>query len=126
MPTIYQIYVFMAMVYGGILSGIVIDIFKPFSYLKSKSKIINIALDFVCTLIIIALFLLCLHISNFGIFRFFLLFSFILGIVVEQYSIGFLVAKIINLLYNIVRFILKKFTLLYKKIFPKGKTYVKD
>lgn len=101
MPSLLQGYVFMALAYSGIIFGLIFQI-KTFLTNLFNNKIINFMLDLIFALIGGGIFWIALFKSNLGIFRIFLLLSFLLGFIIINFSIGELVAKFGKVLYNIL------------------------
>lgn len=104
-----QIILFLKFLIFGLIFGCFIGILKLFKILLNN-KIINHLLDFIPCVIFICLYVLLISKLNFGVSRLYLLFSTILGIVVERISLGKLFAKLYLKLYNNMKLVKLKFT----------------
>lgn len=105
------------MLFCGCVVGVVYEI----GYFIRKViplKIITIIVDAIFVFVSFIVFILAINYCNFGELRLFLLISFILGFVIERYSIGFLVAKILEFIYN---YFIKK--IIFKLKAYKGKHF---
>lgn len=108
---------FLLMLFCGCVVGVVYEI----GYFIRKViplKIITIIVDAIFVFVSFIVFILAINYCNFGELRLFLLISFILGFVIERYSIGFLVAKILEFIYN---YFIKK--IIFKLKAYKGKHF---
>lgn len=116
--TLKQSYIFLGVVYFGILAGILKDIISFIQTLFNNKKLINFILDLIFSIGAIFLLITCLNVVNYGEFRFYLLISFIIGYVLERISIGFLVDFILKKLYNLTIKIVNKLskTKFFKRI----------
>lgn len=95
-----QGYIFFGSVYFGLIIGIIYDFCKFNVRLLKNKKVAQIIFDCFFSITFVLLFFVCLNVVYFGEFRLFVLISFILGFVLEQKSLGFLVDFIIKKLYN--------------------------
>lgn len=97
--TLTQLNVFLFMVYFGLLSGVFYEVI----YFLRKTlhfKVFEILGDIVFVSSSALLFVFAINYSNFGQLRLFLFVGFVLGFVLERISIGFLVAKFLEFIYN--------------------------
>lgn len=90
---------FLLMLFCGCLIGVVYET-GYFIRRLIPIKFITILVDAIFVLLSFLLFVFAINYCNFGEFRLFLLSSFLLGFVLERVSIGFLVAKILEFIYN--------------------------
>ena len=92
----------------GLGSGLIFDIFKYLTFLCNKNSIIEKIFDCISIVLCgIIFFFACLTL-NFGEFRFYLFLGYILGILLERFTLGIFIAKIASCCYNSVRKILNK------------------
>lgn len=106
--TLKQGYVFLGSLYFGLISGIFFDFCKfNVKILKSK-RFFQIFFDVIFSIFTIILFFICLNIVNFGEFRIFVLISFVVGFIIEQRNLGFLVDFVFKKFYNFFGKIIKK------------------
>lgn len=90
---------FLLMLFCGCLVGVVYEI----GYFVRKLipiKITTILIDAIFVFLSFMVFIFAISYCNFGEFRLFLLIAFLLGFCLERVSIGFLVAKILEFIYN--------------------------
>lgn len=101
----------------GILAGIIYSLFHP-NIAIFKNKIFIIVSDTITTIISGTLLILATNIVNFGIYRLYLIISFMIGYYIERKTIGKMFAKIncfvYNLLSKVISFVCK--TKIYKLI----------
>lgn len=117
--TLKQGYIFLGCLYFGLILGIFFD-FCKFNVKLFKNKfIIQLIFDIIFSICAVIIFFYCLNIVNFGEFRIFVLFSFILGFIIEQKNLGFLVDFVFQKIYNFLRKIFEKLskTKFIKRIF---------
>ena len=105
--TLLHGHIFCSMLYFGLISGIILEI-KLLVDKSFKNKIITIILDVLLGVIFAFIFVKSMNIYNYGEFRLYLLIAYCFGIVILHKTIGFLVEKLIKLLYNLCIKILKK------------------
>lgn len=103
-----QGYIFFGSVYFGLIIGIIYDFCKFNVRLLKNKKVVQIIFDCFFSIAFVLLFFVCLNVVYFGEFRLFVLISFILGFVLEQKSLGFLVDFIIKKLYNFFVVVFKR------------------
>ena len=115
--TLLQGQMFLAMLYFGLLCGIVLTVKKLIDRITKKNKYFIVLTDILFVAICSLVFLLAKIKFCYGEFRLFEIISFCLGIFLEQISINNLVEKILKLLYN---FFVKVFLKIKKfKIFKR-------
>ena len=98
--TLLQGQMFLAMLYFGLLCGIVLTVKKLIDKITKKNKYFIVLTDILFVAICSLVFLLAKIKFCYGEFRLFEIISFCLGIFLEQISINNLVEKILKLLYN--------------------------
>lgn len=103
-----QGYIFFGSVYFGLIIGIIYDFCKFNVRLLKNKNVAQIIFDCFFSIAFVLLFFMCLNVVYFGEFRLFVLISFILGFVLEQKSLGFLVDFIIKKLYNFFIVVFKR------------------
>ena len=92
----------------GIGSGLIFDVSSYFTFLCNKNRIMQKIFDFISVILCgIVFFFACLTL-NFGEFRFYLLLGYLLGILLERFTLGIFIAKIASCCYNKSREILNK------------------
>lgn len=113
--TLFQANIFLSIMYFGIICGLVYEITHLF---KFKKYILCVLQDLFFMLIFSVIYIICVHILCFGEFRFYTIFAFIVGFLIERKSIGKIVALFLNMIYNIcVKFLTKlKQTKLYRAL----------
>lgn len=106
--TLYQGQIFLVVLYFGLLAGIVFEAKNIVENAFGKNKIICAVLDTAFMLVSSLLFIFAKNLANYGEFRIYLLIAFVLGIILEHISIGFLVEKFFVGVYNITKKIGRK------------------
>lgn len=99
MPTLYQGYVFMAILYYGMIYGIILQIRNIIAVLI-KNKIMIFLIDFIFALLGGIIFWYAIYKSNLGIFRLFLLIVYIVGTILINFCIGQPIEKLSKKMYN--------------------------
>ena len=120
--TLNQPLIFLIIFCAGFVSGLVFDASKYLTFLFNNNKIFQKIFDVVAVAFCGFVFFVCLLYLNFGEFRFYILLGFVLGILIERFSLGLIVAKICAVCYNAFRNLMTK---LSGKIF-KRKTNESD
>ena len=115
--TLYQGQIFLAVLYFGLIAGVVFEGKNLIQNAFNKNKIVCLVLDTAFMTLSALLFICAKNLANYGEFRLYLLIAFVLGIMLEHISIGFLVEKFFVSVYNISRKIGRKISC-YK---PKSK-----
>lgn len=115
--TLLQGQIFLCVLYFGLIAGIIFEAKNLVEKSLSQNKVVCFVLDLAFMCLASLLFIIAKNVANFGEFRLYLLVSFILGIVLEHITIGFLVEKFFLLVYNWIRKITRRM-FLYK---PKSK-----
>lgn len=106
--TLKQSYIFLGSVYFGLVLGLIFDFLKFNTKLLRNKRFLQIFFDIIFSITSVLMFFWCLNVINYGEFRFFVLFSFVIGFVLEQKNLGFLVDFIFQKLYNFFGKIIKK------------------
>ena len=117
--TLKQGYIFLGSLYFGLISGIFYDFCKFNVELLKSKRFFQILFDVIFSIFTVGLFFICLNIVNFGEFRIFVLVSFVIGFIIEQRNLGFLVDFVFKKIYNFFGKIIKKLskTKFIKRIF---------
>lgn len=110
--TLFQSQIFFMMLYFGMICGIIFEAKNLIRHALFDNKIISFVADFAFMCVSALIFVYSKNLLNFGEFRIYLLLAFVLGIIIEHISIGFLVEKLFYLMYN-------KSRKLYRRIFCK-------
>jgi len=97
--------------------GMLIASFSEFLLFKTKNKIINYMIDFIFWCISIFLFFVFITYFNYGNVRFYCILSFFVGFLIVKFFWHNLIAKIKNIVYNIINKLwhLLKEQYIYKK-----------
>lgn len=98
--TLLQGQIFLCVLYFGLIGGVVFEAKNLIEKSLSQNKIVCFVLDMIYMIFCAGLFAFSKNIANFGEFRIYLLISFVLGVLIEHLTIGFLVEKFFMLLYN--------------------------
>lgn len=114
--TLNQPLIFLIIFCAGFVSGLVFDASKYLTFLFNNNKIFQKIFDVVAVALCGFVFFVCLLYLNFGEFRFYILLGFVLGILIERFSLGLIVAKICHVCYNAFRNLMTK---LSSKIFKR-------
>ena len=93
-------FAFITMLYCGIIVGLLYEISVFACKIVKNNLIFRNVVDIIITILGSFLFIFAINNTHFGYFRVYLLASFIVGFVLERVSIGFLVAKICEFVYN--------------------------
>ena len=93
-------FAFFMMLYVGIVVGLLYEISVFFCKITKNNIVLRNVFDILITIIGSFLFVFAINYANFGYFRVYLLAVFVLGFVLERVSIGFLVAKVCDFVYN--------------------------
>ena len=104
--TISQPLIFLYIFLIGIGCGLVFDVRNYLTFLCNKNKIVGVILDVISGIVISLLFLFCVLQLNYGQIRFYLILGFGLGIAVERFSFGKLIAKLSFRCYNGFRYLI--------------------
>ena len=104
--TISQPLIFLYIFLIGIGCGLVFDVRNYLTFLCNKNKIVGVILDVISGIVISLLFLFCVLQLNYGQIRFYLILGFGLGIAVERFSFGKLIAKLSLRCYNGFRYLI--------------------
>jgi len=90
------------MLYIGLVMGIMYEIILFVTKLTKHNKFVICVLDIIFALALCSAFIFGVQYCNYGKFRLFLLVTYIFAFVIERTTLGDLVAKFINLIYNLV------------------------
>ena len=91
---------FFTLLYWGVIVGLLYEISVFVCKITKNNLILRNCLDIIITLLGGFLFIISINYVNYGYFRFYLLTTFIAGFTLERISIGFLVAKFCDFVYN--------------------------
>ncbi len=93
-------FAFFMTLYVGIVIGLLYEISIFVCKITKNNIVLRNVFDILITIIGSFLFVFAINYANFGYFRVYLLAVFVLGFVLERVSIGFLVAKVCDFVYN--------------------------
>lgn len=92
----------------GFASGFIFDANKYVCFLLNKNKIASIILDCFSVLSCGIILFVAILFINFGLFRFYLLFAFVIGLCLQRITIGKMIAKLASVCYNLLTKTIKK------------------
>lgn len=99
---------FFALAIAGVLAGMVYECFRTARYLFGNKVWLTVVLDLVCVCIMGSFFFVAeFKFLDFKIYGFGIL-AYILGIIIERSTLGFLLAKYFSYVYNWVKKIASK------------------
>jgi len=128
----YQLYIFLATLYGGIVIGFMYDVYKIYRNILKPKKLVAIIQDLLFWIAISVVAISVLMYSNDGDVRIYSLIGFILGALMYNLLLSKIVVKTINkilytikkIIYYIYNKIKRVFDLIRKLImYPCKKTY---
>lgn len=120
-----ELHIFLTSIYGGIIAGLVYDLYRTIRYHSKPSKLITYIQDFLFWVIITWVFFFTLIKINWGEIRGYIILGFFLGVII--YIITFskyiypLALKIVGLIKSTIRSII--LLILYPFKYAKKKTY---
>lgn len=94
----------------GFLVGVLISLVLGLTQKVNTNIVIKNIIHFLCVLMFSFVFFVSINFLNFGEFRAFLFFSFLMGFLIEFKLLNNLIAKLIKFGYNLVANSLKTFT----------------
>lgn len=99
--TLFQPKIFFFLMLIGFASGFVYDICLYIVFLCKNNKIVKIIFDFLGTTIIIAIFYLSVVMLDYGDFRIYHFLTFTTFLLLQRYTLGKLIAKLLDKCYNV-------------------------
>jgi len=99
--TLFQPKIFFFLMLIGFASGFVYDICLYIVFLCKNNKIVKIIFDFLGTTIIIATFYFSVLYLDYGDFRAYHFLTFIIFLLLQRYTLGKLIAKLLDKCYNV-------------------------
>ncbi len=84
----------------GFGSGFIADISNYLYFLFNNNKYFRIIIDIITSIICFVIFFISIINLNYGEFRLYLLMLFIIGFLLQRFTIGKIIAKISNWCYN--------------------------
>lgn len=117
--TLFQTQIFFLLVYFGLLCGIFMELKILICHALKNNKIVKFILDISFMLLCALVFVYAKNLACYGEFRLYLLVGFVLGVILEHISIGFLVEKFFKLMYNVFKKVFRRMFGFRKK--PKQK-----
>jgi uncharacterized protein YacL len=101
-----KIFAFLAM--AGFLTGFVFDVSNYILWLCKKNKIVQIATDFLATMISFVIFYLVVLKLNYGSVRLYQIFAFVITFIIQRITLGKIIANFFDWCYNLFTKILQK------------------
>ena len=98
--TLFQPKIFFYLMLVGFASGFVFDVCLYIVFLFKNNKIALMVMDFVACIIIFTIFYLAVLVLDYGAFRAYHLVTFLCFLVLERYTLGKLIAKLLDKCYN--------------------------
>lgn len=92
----YQLYIFLATFYGGVVIGFLYDLYKIYRRILNPSKIVEIIQDLLFWLVITVVAIAVLLYSNDGSLRWYTFLGFIIGALIYNILLSSIVVKIVN------------------------------
>lgn len=117
---ILDLHIFLTSIYGGLIAGIVYDIYRTIRYLSKPSKFVSYLGDLIFWTIITSIFFYILIKINWGEIRGFIILGFFIGafIYIKLFSkfifpfctkVGASINKIINMVFSVILYPFKLF-----------------
>ena len=106
--TLSQPLVFLVVFAIGFGSGFVFDLRNYIHFLCNKNKVVSVVLDVVATVVCCLVFLFAILNFNFGEMRLYLILAFILGLLLQRFSLGYIIAKFFVWWYNVLKKVVSK------------------
>lgn len=106
--TLSQPAIFFVVFSIGLVSGLLFDLKSYITFLCASNKIVSVLLDVLTTLIVFVILFLSNLYFNYGEFRFYVIFAFFAGLLIERVTLGIFVAKICSWCYNKFRNLMAK------------------
>lgn len=103
----------------GFCSGFVFDLAGYIVFLCKHNKVVKFIFDYLATVITFAIFFLTILLVNYGEFRVYHFIAFYGALLLERFTLGKLVKKLINFVYT-------QFLKLIQKLFQKKKNKVTE
>ncbi len=100
-PTLNQPYVFIFIMLAGLISGFFFDIANFLNIFFNRNKITKQFLYFFATITSVLILILTNLITNYGIFRIFILLTFLIAFTIQRFTLGSLITKVIDKSTNI-------------------------
>ena len=100
-PTVNQPLIFVAMLVGGLIGGLIFDIFKVLTTLSGGDNFSRHLFDFLATIFTCSLLYLINLWLNYGQFRVYVLAVFLAGFAFERFLSKFLWTKLVEKWYTI-------------------------
>ena len=108
--TLKQSYIFFGMLYFGLLAGVLYEVKLLIEQVLNK-KIFQITLDILFCIIFGLIFIYATSFTNYGEIRLFIILSYLIGFFIVRISVGSVLAKVFNFLYNNIIKLIKKINL---------------
>ena len=121
-----ELHIFLTSIYGGIIGGLVYDIYRSIRYNYKRSKFVTYIQDFLFWLVMTYIFFSILIKINWGEIRGYIILGFLIGLVI--YMVTFskfiypittkLIGLIKGVIKNTINFIIYPFKYIKKKTYP--------
>lgn len=131
-----ELYIFLKIVYGGVILGFLYDLYRLFRYYLNPKKIATAIEDIIFWIIVTFISFYILLISNYGELRGFIFLGFVIGVLLYSTLFSDLIiktqVKLINNIINLMKYLISLVIIpfaaiikLFKKVFSKISPKVK-
>lgn len=108
--TLSQPVIFLIILLVGFACGLIFDARNYICFLCNKNKVVCHLTDFFAGLLSFAIFFLSIGKLNFGQLRVYLALGFAVGLIIERFSVGLIIAKVANWCYTLFKGLVNKIT----------------
>ena len=102
-PTIGQPAIFFAMLATGFACGLIFDLARFLTCFFKSNKIVLHIFQFIATCLCFYLFYVVNLYLNYGLFRFYAVLAFLLGLLAQRFLFSKIIAKTLKKFYNLIR-----------------------
>jgi len=95
-PTLNQPYVFFVILLAGLVSGFLFDLSNFLNIFFNRNKVTKQILYFLATISSAFLLVLCNILCNYGIFRIFIILTFLTAFILQRFTLGSLISIAIS------------------------------
>ena len=101
--TLSQPFIFIVFLLLGFGCGFFCDLKNYILFICNKNNIIDKLLDFFLSILNCSIFYIALILFNYGELRIYLILTFVLGIFLQRYTLGRIIAKLFKTCYNFMK-----------------------